>query len=240
VRSARYYNVDLWQMMHGLTVGFGASDGALAMFANAGMPYVNGLHGGWPWFTRAGAYIAPHNLYIDLEALRGAIGRTPALDSIVAGAGELRPPFTIDPDVVMPAGRTVSAVTMQTASYWVFGWTWNPRLEVWTRLDAGREVDDASSGDSLMARTVIVQRVTQEIVYGDPDPGGFPRRLQHFVGSGDGTAYVNGQAHDVRWSRPSADAPTTWTYAGSGQPLVLPEGRIWWEVIPTTAFVGED
>jgi hypothetical protein len=48
VRSARYYNIDLWQDLHVLTVGFGASNPALDRFATAGMPYVNGIQGGWP------------------------------------------------------------------------------------------------------------------------------------------------------------------------------------------------
>ena len=76
IRSARYYNIDLWQDLGALTVGFGASPGSLQRFSAAGMPYVNGITGGWPWFTRFGTHKAPHNLYGDLEALRSTLGNS--------------------------------------------------------------------------------------------------------------------------------------------------------------------
>ncbi len=59
VRSARYHNIDLWQDIHVLTVGFGASPGAVERFINAGMPYPNGIDGGWPWYARYGLAQAP-------------------------------------------------------------------------------------------------------------------------------------------------------------------------------------
>ena len=66
------------------------------------------------------------------------------------------------------------------------------------------------------------------------------RDASTMVGSGTGTLYLDGHAYDVRWSRPSASAGTTWTYAKSGDPVVLPPGIVWWEVIPTYATAAED
>ncbi|HEY8771807.1 MAG TPA: DUF3048 C-terminal domain-containing protein, partial [Candidatus Limnocylindria bacterium] len=77
------------------------------------------------------------------------------------------------------------------------------------------------------------------VVYGDPDPGGNTRRLQHLVGSGNGTLYVDGRAIALHWSRPKAADGTTWTYADSGQPVVLPPGVVWWEIIPIPAALTE-
>ena len=238
-RSARYYNVDLWQAMHLLTVGFGASDGSLARFADAGMPYINGITGAWPWFQRVGGRQAPHNLYADVEGIRAAMGQNAALDGAAAAADDVRPPFEIDPDAELPQGRTVDDITIATNSFWVFGWSWDEALGGWRRSDSGIEISDAATDEVVNVRSVIVQRVTQEVVFGDPDPGGYPRRLQHLVGQGTGTAYVDGAAIDIAWSRPSADAPTSWTVAGSGEALVLPPGRIWWEIIPVEAFLSE-
>ena len=240
VRSARYYNIDLWQDLHVLPVGFGASGGALTRFAAAGMPYVNGITGGWPWYSRVSGRAAPHNLYADIERVRSSFGSMPRLDTLAERVGELRPPFAIDPEVEPPAGRTVAEVTIQTNSYWRFGWRWDASVSTWLRQDAGKAVVDAVNDQPVSATSVIVQRVTQEEVLGDPDPGGNSRRLQHMVGSGKGTLYVGGQAIDVRWSRPKASDGTSWTYAGSGDPVVLPAGRIWWEIVPVTASVSED
>ena len=95
------------------------------------------------------------------------------------------------------------------------------------------------TGRPLTAAHVIVQRVTEEIVYGDPDPGGNPRRLQHLVGHGNGTLYTAGRAIALHWSRPKATDGTTWTYADTGAPVVLPPGVVWWEIIPVGAGLTE-
>ena len=85
----------------------------------------------------------------------------------------------------------------------------------------------------------MVQVVEQDVLIGENDPGGFPRRYQHLVGEGDGVLYVNGRAHDVRWSRPAPSDVTTWTYADTGDPVVLPPGRVWWEIVPVGSGITE-
>ncbi len=239
VRSARYYNIDLWQDLHLLTVGFGASNPALNRFAAAGMPYVNGLSGGWPWYQRVSGRVAPHNLYADVERIRSSMGKLARLDALAARVGKLRPPFTFDAKATLPEGHAVRSVTIKTNSYWRFGWTWDASLGAWLRQDAGVAIQDAANGKPVSATSVIVQRVTEEVVYGDPDPGGNPRRLQHLVGKGNGTLYVNGQAIAVKWSRPGTNDGTTWTYAASGERVALPPGRVWWEIVPVQGSVTE-
>ena len=239
VRSGRYYHIDLWQDLHVLPVFFGASWETLARLDGAGLPYVNGITGAWPWFGRAGTYVAPHNLYADLEAIRRAAGQNARLDALAGRAGAIRPPFTFDPAVVLPIGRRVSALEIRTSSYWRFGWTWDAALDAWRRSDGGRPVTDELSGDPVTASHVVVQRVVQETIYDDPDPGGNPRRYQHLVGSGAGTLYSGGRAIAVRWSRPTAADATHWTYEASGDPVVLPPGLIWWEIVPIAAGLTE-
>jgi hypothetical protein len=239
VRSARYYNIDLWQDLGVLTVGFGASNGALDRFAAAHMPYVNGITGAWPWFRRSGTNAAPHNLYGDIEAIRSAFGGNASLDGLAARVRPLRPPFTFDPDVELPPGRSVASLEIRTNSYWRIGWHWDEGRRGWQRFDAGLAIQDAATGEPVIATSVVMQRVTQETVYGDPDPAGNPRRLQHLVGEGAGTLYVNGHAIDLRWSRPSAADGTRWTYADGGAPVILPPGVVWWEIVPTGAGLSE-
>ncbi|MEP7040143.1 MAG: DUF3048 domain-containing protein [Chloroflexota bacterium] len=239
IRSARYYEVDLWQDLGILPVGFGASGGALSKFAAAGMPYVNGITGAWPWFERYGNKPAPHNLYGDLEALRAALGQGGAIDRLAVKVGPLRPPFTFDATVALPAGRPVGAFEIHTNRTWRFGWTFSAETGLWTRQDLGVMVTDAVSGAPLTASHVVVQRVQEEIVFGDPDPGGNTRRLQHLVGHGDGTLYSAGKAIPLLWSRPTAADATRWTYADSGAAVVLLPGVVWWEIIPIAAPLTE-
>jgi hypothetical protein len=239
VRSARYYNVDLWQALRLLTVGYGASNGALDRFSAAGMPYVNGIGGQWSYFERISSRVAPHNLYANIEALRRDLDSGHGPITLAERAGELRPPFSFASDPLLPEGRSVDTVTIRTNSYWNFGWHWSSATTRWERRDAGVAIIDAEHDEPVAARSVIVQLVTQETVYGDPDPAGNPRRLQHLVGSGQGTAYVDGRAFAVSWSRPDAKAETIWRLTDTGEPLVLPPGTVWWEIIPTTATISE-
>jgi hypothetical protein len=239
IRSARYYVIDLWQGLGALPIGFGASPPTLQRFSAAGMPYLNGISGSWPWFHRAGSYGVPHNLYGDLEAIRAAIGAGGAIGRLVAKVGPLHPLIAFDTAVIMPAGRAVQAVEINTTATWRFGWRWNPTDGVWSRQDARKPTVDEVTGAPLTAAHVLVQRVVEEVVYGDPDPGGSPRRLQHLVGSGKGTLYTQGRAFDVLWSRPKATDGTHWTYADTGEPVILPPGVIWWEIVPIKAGLTE-
>ena len=98
---------------------------------------------------------------------------------------------------------------------------------------------DAVTGERISARTVIVQTVRQEVLIGENDPGGYPRRYQHLVGSGEGRLYVDGRGYDVLWSRPDAQSVTSWTYAATGEPVVLPPGKVWWEIVPIGSAITE-
>jgi hypothetical protein len=174
-----------------------------------------------------------------MEALRAAIGTGGAIDRLVALVHPLRPWFTFDAAAVQPAGHAVTSFEMRTNSYWRFGWVWHAATGLWNRQDARKTVVDEVTGEPLATTTVIVQRVAQETVFGDPDPGGNPRRLQHLVGEGDGVLYVAGEAIPLHWSRPTAADGTHWTYAETNAPVILPPGVVWWEIIPITASVTE-
>jgi hypothetical protein len=77
------------------------------------------------------------------------------------------------------------------------------------------------------------------VLPGELDPGGYPRRYQYLVDSGGGVLYVNGRAHDVRWTRADAGDVTTWTYTDGGDQVVLPPGRVWWEIVPIGSAISE-
>jgi len=238
VRSARYFNIDFWQQMRVVAFHFGGAGMVLGRFNSEGMPYANGLTGGWGFFFRAGPWAAPHNVYLDVDAGRAEL-EGGSLSGLAEAAGEVRAPFAFADDPDLPEGRAVGAIGLQTASFWRFGWEWNADAGRWLRTDGGAPNFDMLNGDRIDARTVVVQVVEQDILVGENDPGGFPRRYQHLVDEGDGVLYVDGRGHDVRWSRAAAGDVTTWTYAESGDPVVLPPGRIWWEIVPVGSSVTE-
>ena len=238
VRSARYFNIDYWQMMRVVTFHFGGAGKVVARFGNRGMPYANGLTGGWGFFYRAGPWPQPHDVYLDVDAARSEL-EGGVISGLAEAAGEVRGPFSFSKAAELPTGRAVSSIGLQTSSFWNFGWQLDADANVWLRTDAGQPNFDGLSGDRISARSVIVQVVEQDVLVGENDPGGYPRRYQHLVGSGDGVLYVDGRAHDVHWSRPTQWDRTTWTYADSGDPVVLPLGRVWWEIVPVGSGISE-
>lgn len=239
VRSARYFNIDYWQQMHLLTVHFGAGGQVLRRFNREGMPYANGLRGGWDFFFRRGPRPAPHNVYLDVEAARRRL-TSGNLQYLTKGVGKVRAPFKFADDPKLPKnGHRVDEVDVRTASFWRYGWEWDASDDRWLRSDSGEPNHDALDGTRLHARTVIVQVVKEDILAGEHDPGGYPRRYQHLVGEGSGRLYVDGQRFDVHWSRSRAKDRTSWTYAGSGDPVRLPRGRVWWEVVPRGTVITE-
>jgi hypothetical protein len=239
VRSARYFNIDYWQQIRALTLHFGGARMVIDRFRANDMPYANGLTGGWPFFYRAGPWGAPHNVYLDVDAAREAMEDDGPLAGRANAAGEIRAPFGFDPDAEVPDGRAVAAVEIWTSSQWHFGWTWNADHAVWLRTDGGAPNSDRLTDSRIRARTVIVQVVRQEVLIGENDPGGHPRRYQHLVDSGEGVLYLDGRSHDVRWSRAEAGDVTTWTYADSGDPVILPPGKVWWEIVPVGSGIVE-
>ena len=238
VRSARYFNLDIWQQIRAVTFHFGSATRILNSFARGHMPYVNGISGEWPFFYRAGSWGAPHNVFFDPDAARREIeaGR---LIGHGESAGEVRAPFTFADAPAMPVGRAVNSIGLTTASFWFFGWEWDPASGTWLRIDGGAPNFDGVTGDRINARTVLVQVVRQDVLPDELDPGGYPRRYQYLVDEGAGVLYIGGRGHDVRWSRPEAGEVTTWTYAESGEPVILPPGRVWWEIIPAGSAITE-
>lgn len=239
VRSMRYFNLDHWQQTRALTFVFGGAGRVLNRMIDNGMPYVNGITGQWPFYFRAGPWGAPHNVFFDVDAARAQMDEGGSLAPYADRAGEARAPLAYDDDPELPAGRAVGSIRLQTASFWNFGWQWDADAAAWLRLDAGAPNFDAVTDDRISARTVIVQVVRTQILVGENDPGGFPRSQLFLTGEGDGVLYVDGRGHDVRWSRPEAGEVTTWTYADSGDPVVLPPGRIWWEIVPIGSGITE-
>jgi hypothetical protein len=237
IRSARYYNLDMWQELGSLTVGFGGAPYTIQHFINGGMPYLNG-NDGWGYFFRSFERIAPYNVYSDLGVIRRDLAAG-ALEPFKVGIDELRPPFVVEPDAAVPAGRSVGQLDIATNDYWRYGFTYRPDDVGYSRADGSQLMVDAATSAPVIVRTVVVQRVPQQEIYGiDFGAGGNPI-LHNLIGSGVGTVYVDGEALDVKWSRPDAGSTTTWTYAGTDEPVVLPPGRIWWQILPDSAAITE-
>ena len=203
VRSARYFNVDLFQQLRGVTFHFGGGGKVLGRLDRPGRAARERADDGWYFFYRAGRWGAPHNVFLDVDAARaemeeGGLGAAPT-SAARAGAVQVRPRRAV---AGWPRGRQHRPDDVELLAL---------RLDVgrgagrWLRTDGGAPNFDAITGDRINARTVIVQVVRQDVLPGELDPGGFPRRYQYLVGEGTACSTSTAKGYDVRWERRDAD-----------------------------------
>ena len=155
--------------------------------------------------------VAPHNLYARSAAL---LAQAPGA-SKAAGIGFRFGPLPAD-------GRAVSSFSVSyPAASFTFRWSAPAgRWLVW--MDGAAAL--ATEGGQLGGVTVIIQytviTTSRFLEYGTRPPYAVS------VGSGSAIVLRNGQAFDVRWSRPSADGGTTYTLP-SGQRMTFAPGQVW-------------
>ncbi len=99
---------------------------------------------------------------------------------------------------------------------WVFGVDGAPLL--------------AAEGGRPGAATVVLQRVVVRDT-AIRDAAGAPSPFAESVGAGPAVVLRDGQAFDGTWSRPSPDAPTTFTRP-DGTPLTFATGPVWVLLLP--------
>ncbi len=153
---------------------------------------------------------APHNLYVRTADLPG-------------GAQAPRePPLRFGP---APGGGTTTA-THEAAG---FTFTWSAPAGRWLVSTDGTPFTATGTG-RLGAATVVSQRVRVSTTEpGEDARGGSP--VAHTVGTGEAVVLRDGRRFTGTWSRPDADAPTTFRTA-DGQDLPLATGPVWVVLLP--------
>jgi hypothetical protein len=175
------------------------------------------LYAGLP--KSAGAYfrdnsrVAPYNLYARPKTLladaRGA--------STASDIG-----FRFGP---VPASAQGKPTTSFNAGYSAaaFTFSWSARQRRWlVSMDASPAKD--TTGGQLGAPTIVIQyttvRTSRFLEYGSPPP------YAQSVGRGTAVVLRDGNAYTVNWSRPNANAGTTFT-THAGQPMTFAKGQVW-------------
>lgn len=168
---------------------------------------------------------APFNLYADATLLRGELRRRPP-----RAAAALRPRAPLSSSAATANGVSIVYPYDPTIDEHTVVWTWNGQS--YERQQDGEPHREAD-GQSVTTDVVVVQRAATGPARYFGEAGYHTVSL---IGSGDGMLLAGGRELAMRWHRSGIDQPTVLTTL-AGQPLDLPPGRVFVEVVPTDAVV---
>jgi len=211
VRSAREDDLELLRQFGRPAFAYSGATATLLPYIARTARIVNLYSGITRGYYRDTRRIAPYNLY----------AHTPRLLAQAHGASQARDiGFRFGPP---PPGGTATrsaAVSYPAAS---FAFTWSAGKGAWlVSMDGAPAV--TTDGGRLAPATVVIQhttvRTSRFLEYGKPPP--------YAESTGSGTALVlrDGKAWTTHWSRPDANAGTTYTTT-SGQRMIFAPGQVW-------------
>jgi hypothetical protein len=221
VRSLRHYFAFMAADYGADVVHIGASPEGFAWRDAMHMGHLDESAGD-PGVWRIRSRLPPHNAYTDTAADRGFL-RTrgwqrnhswgPLLFSDNAPRGE-------------EAAHSVG-LRFRPWAYRV-EYTWDAASGRYLRAMEGSPHRDAASGEQIAPATVVVQFA--EV---DPIPNDEKLRLEVDLvgGSGDLLVFSGGTRREGTWSKGAPTDTTTWLDA-DGNPLVIPPGPVWVEIVP--------
>jgi hypothetical protein len=227
VRSLRHYFAFMAADYGADVVHIGASPEGFAWRDAMHMGHLDesaGDPGVWRVRTRQ----PPHNAYTDTAADRGFLrnlgwqqnrGWGPLLFSDSAGHGE-------------EAANSIS-LRFRPWAYRV-DYAWDAASGRYLRAMEGSPHRDAASGEQIAPATVVVQFAAV-----DPIPNDDKLRLEVNLvgGSGDLLVFSNATRREGTWSKGAPTDATQWL-DHAGQPMVIPPGPVWVEIVPLDSPVA--
>ncbi|HVU73553.1 MAG TPA: DUF3048 domain-containing protein [Mycobacteriales bacterium] len=215
VRSARTDNLELLRQFGTPTLAFSGAN-AYVLNAVRSSPIKNGDPDSDPSaYTRVGDHVAPHNLFLDPNALLKVVKGSPA-----KSIG-----LTFD-DTKVTEGNPASKVTV-TYPMAQLVFTYDKVQGDWVVKQDGAD-DKLEDGKFRRADTVVVIHVTSRRDFDPITPYNIT------VGRGSGTVFRDGRAIPVSWNR--ANETTGMTFKDkSGKVVPMRVGQTWVVVLPEDA-----
>jgi len=177
---------------------------------------------GDPGVWRVRSRPPPHNAYTDTAADRGFLR---ALDR---QRNRLWGPLRFSPSP--PRGEEPAGEITVSFRPWAYRvhYQWDAERSRYLRWMEGAPHLDGQTGEQIAPASVVVQYADVQAIPGDPK-----LRLDvDLVGaSGDLVVFSSGTQRTGSWTKGGARSPTRWLDDG-GEPLVLPYGQVWVEVVP--------
>ncbi|HYY88485.1 MAG TPA: DUF3048 domain-containing protein [Chloroflexota bacterium] len=226
VRSLRHYFAFFAAEYGADLVHIGASPQGFAWRDALGMRELDESAGD-PGVWRTRDRLAPHNAYTNTARDRELLVARGAQQG--ASWGPLH--FASE----APAGSepaTTLGVTFRPSPYHV-AYQWDASTGRYLRSMEGAPHVDRESRGRLAPTSVVVQFAEIDAIPNDPK-----NRVDIDLAGASGRLLVfcEGTVREGMWSKAEPGEPTQWLDA-SGQPIALPAGQVWVEVVPTRAEV---
>ena len=210
VRSARTSDFDILSNLGlPLFANSGANANVLRGIAEAPVRDAGATRLAGP-YQRDGSRRAPHNLYVDTDAIWAAFNATDP------------PPFAFEYllDDEVSTGTTVSGVDVSYGGT-RGSFTWDPERELWMRSTDGAPHIDAATDEQVGVTNVVVQ-------FTEYRPSSADIRSPEAVTVGSGEVWVlsRGEVIQGRWERAGPGAPTFFR-RNDGRSIRLEPGTTW-------------
>jgi hypothetical protein len=168
--------------------------------------------------------VAPHNLY---TSTAGLFSRLPA------GVGSPRPFATFLREGQTfggPGVKPISHLSVVPAPFVTADYDWDASTGTWLRSTDGRP---HLLEDGRIAPTNVIVQFTPYSIFIADEKVMYPEVL----GTGDAWIFSAGQLVQGSWSKPSADAVTTYTDS-NGAPVALAPGQTWVHLVAPGSTVN--
>lgn len=215
VRSARPYYLDwLAEYAGAMYMHVGGSPDALALIEQRDVFDMNEFYRGW-YFWRSTDRYAPHNTYTSSLLWNKAV-----IDYGNAEHPAIASPWLFDSYSLCNENcATHISLSYLSSSAYSPEWYFSSTTEQYTRYESKKIVRD-DNGSSIVADTVIVQRVTARVI---DDVG---RLSLETIGSGDALIFTKGHVILGTWKKDALSGRTMWFY-DDGTPIALSAGVVW-------------
>jgi Protein of unknown function (DUF3048) N-terminal domain/Protein of unknown function (DUF3048) C-terminal domain len=222
VRSVRPADPNIITPLGGVLAFSGGSPAAVAVAAASPLTLVQETDTA-VMYRRPGR-VAPQNLYTSTD---GLFSRVPA------GVGSPRPfaPFLPEGQSFGgPGAQPVSHLAIVPAPFVTADYDWDPASGTWLRSTDGRP---HLLEDGRIAPTNIIVQFTPYSIFIEDEKVMYPEVL----GTGDAWIFSAGKMVQGTWSKPDANAVTTYTDS-SGAPIRLSPGQTWVHLVAPGSTVN--
>ncbi|MZE56169.1 DUF3048 domain-containing protein [Streptomyces sp. SID5770] len=212
VRSARESDLELLRQFGKPLLAYSGSQTALKPLIEKAPVFALPPEAAPEAFTRDPSRFAPHNLYLNPLKAQAAAPESHSAKDIGFRFGP--PP---------PGGTALNTRTVRFPAA-TFDFTWSGKRHQWM-VSMDGEAYRTPAGTAVGTPTVVVQNV-------DVRPSRFKDRwgsvspYTKTVGKGTATILRNGRSFKANWSRPNAEAKTTFT-TPTGEPMNFAPGQVW-------------